>query len=79
MLTKQQELLIIALPETEYGRAFFAWIQEEITQLEANEEHGGKICDNPLIEDFRTQLGLKIAYKRILRKAQELKDKQREF
>jgi hypothetical protein len=72
VLTAQQEQLIMMLPETEYGRALFAWIQQEIDSLETNEEYGGKICNDPLIEDFRTQMGIKIGLKRVLRKPNEL-------
>lgn len=73
MLTAQQEILIASLPETEYGRALFAWLTQEIEVLEKNEECGGKICNDPLIEDFRVQLGMKISLKRVLRKPLELK------
>lgn len=63
------------LPETEYGQALFSWIKEELELIEAKEEHGGKICNDPLIEDFRTQLGIKIGFKRLLRLPKELIEK----
>lgn len=65
--------LLSALPETDYGRALFLWIDEEVKEIEAKEEFGLKICDDPLNDDFRFVLGLKAAFKRVLRKPQECK------
>uniref|UniRef100_A0A6M3J307 Uncharacterized protein n=1 Tax=viral metagenome TaxID=1070528 RepID=A0A6M3J307_9ZZZZ len=39
--------------------------------LENKQEVNAKICDDPLTEDFRTQLGIKIGLKRALRKPTE--------
>lgn len=77
MLTAQQEHLIMMLPETDYGRALFSWIYQELDELEHKEEFGGKICNDPLIEDFRVQMGIKIGLRRVLRKPAELIEKQR--
>ena len=71
MLTMQEEILLADLPKTEYGRALFKWLKEEIGMLENKEQHAAKICDDPLIEDFRCQLGIKIGLKRVLDKPQE--------
>lgn len=73
MLTAQQEQLLIMLPETEYGRALIAWLKEEIEAQEVKEP--GKICNDPLLEDFRVQMGIKIGLKSVLQKPQELKTK----
>jgi hypothetical protein len=70
MLTQQQEQLLILLPDTEYGRALTAWLQQEIDLVEAAEP--GKICHDPLLEDFRVQMGIKIGLKRVLQKPREL-------
>lgn len=42
--------------------------------LEARELSGSKICDDPLLDDFRTQLGMKIFAKKAMRKPQEILD-----
>lgn len=73
----QRDHLIAMLPKTEYGIAFFEWIQEEIDMLEEKELSGSKICDDPLSEDFRTQLGMKIFAKRVKRKPQDIVDNQK--
>ncbi len=73
----QRDHLISMLPSTEYGIAFFEWIDEEIEMLEEKQLSSSKICDDPLIEDFRTQLGMKIAFKRAKRKPQEILDNQK--
>jgi len=72
ILTEQQEILIINLPETEYGRALFAWINQEIESLEHKIDLSGKICNDPIKDDFRVQMGIKMGLKRVLRKPQEL-------
>lgn len=71
---EHRDFLISTLPETEYGRALFHWIQEELDILETKELSGSKICNDPLIEDFRTQLGMKIALKRVMRKPHKILD-----
>lgn len=63
------------LPETEYGIALIAMINQEIEAIE-RKEPTMKICDDPIREDFRYQMGMKDAFKRILRKPQELKNEQ---
>lgn len=72
MLTEMQERLIILLPETDVGQAQMIWINEEIEQLESKDILA-KICDDPLIEDFRVQMGIKIGLRMVRDKAQELK------
>lgn len=72
MLTEQQKHLLIMLPETEYGQALYGWLRQEIKALEDKEETVGKICNDPLIEDFRVQMGIKIGLKRVLNKPQKL-------
>ena len=72
---ERDNFLISMLPETEHGAALFRRLREKITKLEEVEmDGGGKICDDPLIEDFRTQLGIKIGLKRVMREPQECKD-----
>jgi hypothetical protein len=73
-LSIQQEQLIIMLPETEYGRALNAWLDDEIERIAAKLDLSGKICDDPLIEDFRTQMGISIGLKRVKKKPQELRE-----
>lgn len=68
MLTEQELLLISNMPKTEYGQALEKWIKEDIEQLEEKEGYASKICDDPLIEDFRVQLGIKLGLKRVLEK-----------
>lgn len=75
MITDQQKQLIVMLPETEYGRALFADIRGEIESIETKEEHGGKICDDPLIEDFRVQMGIKIGLKWVLNRPDKLRQR----
>lgn len=65
-LTERDKELIVILPETEYGQALFKWLRSEIAMQEEKELHGSKICDDPLFEDFRTQLGIKIGLKWVL-------------
>ena len=72
MLTERQKSVIASMPETEYGQALAAWLNEEIRILEEKEESGMKICDDPLIEDFRVQLGMKIAFRRTLKKPKQI-------
>lgn len=75
VLTEQEKYLIMMLPETEYGRAYFKWLRVEISRMISNDlATGGKISDNPLIEDFRTQLGIKIGMTRAMNKPNELKE-----
>lgn len=64
--------LISVLPETEYGRAFFLWIQGILDDLEQAKKSSWKICDDPLIEDFRVKLGMEIMAKRVLSKPQRI-------
>jgi hypothetical protein len=71
MLNNRQKQLIATIPETEYGQALFAWIREEIELLETMEETSLRICDERLIDDFRTQLGLKIAFRKVLNKPKQ--------
>jgi hypothetical protein len=75
MLSDQEEFLLATLPQTEYGQALKRWLEEEIGLLEDKQEHGSKICNDPLIEDFRVQMGILIGFKRVLRKPQEIADK----
>jgi hypothetical protein len=74
MIDDHQSYLVVSLPETEYGRAFFSILKEELEELEKCLEISGKICDNPIREDFRYQMGLIEGYKRVLRKPQEIKE-----
>jgi len=71
MLTESDLRLISMLPKTEYGQAQEKWIAAEIATLEGKEESGLKLSDDPISEDFRYLLGMKIAFKRVLRKPQE--------
>ena len=71
MLTDRDKYLISELPNTEYGQALINCIEEEIALLEHREEHSSKICNDPLVEDFRVHLGIKIGFKRVLRKPKE--------
>lgn len=75
-LTEQQKQLIISLPATEHGRALFAWLSQKIEKLDHKAEHAGKICDDPLLEDFRTQMGIKIGLKQVLNKPEKLMKEQ---
>jgi len=61
------------LPETEYGRALWVWIEQEIKAQELREP--GKISNDPLLEDFRVQMGIKLGLRKVLEKPQELKQK----
>jgi len=71
MPTERDKYLISTLPETEYGQALERWLREEISLLENKEECGLKISNDPLHEDFRVQLGIKIGLKRVLKKPKE--------
>jgi hypothetical protein len=71
MITNRQKQLIADMPSTEYGQALFAWIREELDILEKKEESGLKISDDPLSQDFRSELGLKIAYRKVLNKPKQ--------
>ena len=71
MLDERETYLIAEFPKTEWGQALEKWLREEISLLEKKEEFGLKICDDPLSEDFRVQIGIKIGLKRVLRKPNE--------
>jgi len=71
MLNDREKYLIATLPNTEYGQALEKLLREEISLIEDKEVYGSKICDDPLHEDFRVQLGIKIGLKMILRKPKE--------
>lgn len=71
MLDERDNYYISELPKTEYGQALEKWLREEISLIENKEEYGLKICDDPLSEDFRVLLGIKIGLKRVLRKPKE--------
>jgi len=71
LISDHDKYLISELPKTEYGQAFMRWLREEVDLLENKQEVNAKICDDPLTEDFRTQLGIKIGLKRALRKPTE--------
>uniref|UniRef100_A0A6M3IZZ7 Uncharacterized protein n=1 Tax=viral metagenome TaxID=1070528 RepID=A0A6M3IZZ7_9ZZZZ len=68
MIDDRDKYLISELPSTEYGQAFFKWLKEEIALMEEIEQTSLKICDDPLLEDFRMQLGIKIGLRRVLQK-----------
>ena len=71
MLNERENYLIAELPNTEYGQALEKWLREEISLIENKEDCALKICDDPLQEDFRVQLGIKIGLRRVLRKPKE--------
>jgi hypothetical protein len=75
VLSDHEKYLISELPNTEYGQALIRWIKNEVAILEDLEEHGAKICNDPLHDDFRVQLGIKIGFKRVLRLPEESKPK----
>lgn len=70
-MSDQDKYLLSIIRKTEYWQALEKWLLEEISLLEIKEENSAKICDDPLNEDFRVQLGIKIGLKRVLRKPQE--------
>lgn len=74
MLTDHEKALVANLFKTEWGQAFENWLREEISLLEQKEEYAAKICNEPLHEDFRVQMGIKIGLKRALRKPKECFD-----
>lgn len=74
MLTDQEKSLIANLFKTEWGQALENWLREEISLLEQKEEYSAKICNEPIHEDFRVQMGIKIGFKRVLRKPKECFD-----
>ena len=69
MINERDRELIRQLPEIEHGQALFRWIEDEIKLLD--EESGLKICDDPLMEDFRVKMGRKYELKRVLNKPKE--------
>ena len=71
MLTDRDKYLISELPNTDYGQALERWLKEEVSMLETKEEHGLKICDDPLHEDFRVQLGIKFGFNWVLKKPKD--------
>jgi len=71
MLDERDKQLIAELSNTEYWQALEKWLREEISLIENKEEYSLKICDDPLSEDFRVLLGIKIGLKRVLRKPKE--------
>ena len=68
MIDDRDKYFIAELPNTEYGQALIKWVKEEIELLEERETSYLKICDDPLQEDFRVQLGIKTGLKRVLQK-----------
>jgi len=71
MLNDHDKYLIAELFKTDWGQALEKWLREEISLIENKEEFALKICNDPLNEDFRVQIGIKIGLKRVLRKPQE--------
>ena len=71
MLNEREKYLIAEVTRLEHWQAFEKWLREEISLLEKKEEFGSKICDDPLNEDFRVQMGIKIGMKMVLRKPKE--------
>lgn len=74
---EHRDFLISQMPETEYGRAFFSWIDEELAILRGIYLGSSKECGDPLSEDFRTKLGMEIAFERVKRKPQEIIENQK--
>lgn len=71
MLTDHDKDLIANLFRTDWGQALEVWLRDEISLLEEKEKHGLKISTDPLHEDFRWQLGLKMGLKMVLDKPRE--------
>jgi len=71
MFRENRDYQISLLPKTESGQAYFSRLAEMIAEIEHKEEYGSKICNDPLIEDFRVQLGIKIGLKRAMREPHE--------
>lgn len=73
----QRDHLISMLPQTEYGIAFFDWIQEEIDSLEEGEMSNMNIVSHGnFLEDMRIKMAIKTTFKRVKRKPQEILDNQ---
>lgn len=71
----REDFLLVSLLQTEYWPALKNRIEKYIERIENEEEYSFKICDNPLIEDFRVQMGIKIGMKRVLRIPEETIEK----
>ena len=65
MVTPNEKYLISQLPQTEYGQALNAYLNERISEIESNEGINWKICDDPLNQDFRVQMGVKMGLKEV--------------
>ena len=68
MLTGNDKSLIANLFKTEWGQALEKWLREEISLLEMNEGTNLRISNDPLHNDFRWQMGMKLGLKMVLDK-----------
>ena len=71
MFRENRDYQISLLPKTESGQALLDRLAEMVKEIEKKEEYGSKISNDPLIEDFRVQLGIKIGLKRAMREPHE--------
>lgn len=76
MISDVDEQYILGLLQLEHWQAYKRAIEADIKAIEEREEALSKICDDPLLQDFRVQLGIKIGLKRALRKPQDILEKQ---
>ncbi|EFK95754.1 hypothetical protein LDC_2234 [sediment metagenome] len=65
--------LIIALPESEYGRVFLSRIREWLDKADEDYFLSLKICDEDIRQDFRFKAGVIAALKRVLQEPDRLR------
>ena len=74
MLLNYEKELLANLFKTEWGQVLEKWLREEISLLEEKETVNLRISSDPLHEDFRWQMGLKVGLKMVLDKPRKCFD-----
>lgn len=70
-----EEGLIAALPDSEFGRAFFSMLRKELETKVAEYFVQFKICNRDLRDDFRYRAGFIAAMKWVLQEPERLRKK----
>lgn len=70
-----QESLIAAFPESDYGRAFFSYLQKELDSKTDDYFLSLKVSDEDVRQDFRFKAGVIATLKWVLREPERLRKK----
>lgn len=72
-LTDQEKRVLSTLDQTEYGQALFHLLDHELSRIDKILDSGAKICDDPIKDDIRFNLGSRSVIRSLLKMPQELK------